>query len=116
MGLPARCWAYRALEWICPGAESNHRHCDFQSHALPTELPGRRPRRSRPRTPRGIVSAGRPVQPCRDTGMTERPEKMSALRIRFRRGLVRVELLRDRVALVEPAPEIDIGTALGAER
>jgi site-specific DNA recombinase len=26
-------------EW-CPGAESNHRHCDFQSHALPTELPG----------------------------------------------------------------------------
>src|SRR4051812_3417381 len=28
----------------CPGAESNHRHCDFQSHALPTELPGRRMR------------------------------------------------------------------------
>jgi hypothetical protein len=27
------------VEW-CPGAESNHRHCDFQSHALPTELPG----------------------------------------------------------------------------
>ena len=26
----------------CPGAGSNHRHCDFQSHALPTELPGRR--------------------------------------------------------------------------
>src|ERR1700712_75080 len=25
----------------CPGAESNHRHCNFQSHALPTELPGR---------------------------------------------------------------------------
>ena len=24
----------------CPGADSNHRHCDFQSHALPTELPG----------------------------------------------------------------------------
>ena len=30
----------RRMEW-CPGAESNHRHCDFQSHALPTELPGR---------------------------------------------------------------------------
>ncbi len=30
----------------CPGAESNHRHCDFQSHALPTELPG--PRRHAP--------------------------------------------------------------------
>lgn len=28
------------LEW-CPGAESNHRHRDFQSRALPTELPGR---------------------------------------------------------------------------
>ena len=26
------------LIW-CLGAESNHRHCDFQSHALPTELP-----------------------------------------------------------------------------
>ncbi len=25
-----------------PGAESNHRHADFQSAALPTELPGRR--------------------------------------------------------------------------
>src|SRR5690242_21621264 len=25
----------------CPGAESNHRHHDFQSCALPTELPGR---------------------------------------------------------------------------
>src|SRR5688572_14872892 len=24
-----------------PGTESNRRHCDFQSHALPTELPGR---------------------------------------------------------------------------
>jgi hypothetical protein len=30
-------------EW-CPGAGSNHRHCDFQSHALPTELPGHFPR------------------------------------------------------------------------
>ena len=26
--------------WWCPGAESNHRHADFQSAALPTELPG----------------------------------------------------------------------------
>src|SRR5690606_33521243 len=25
-----------------PGAESNHRHADFQSAALPTELPGHR--------------------------------------------------------------------------
>ena len=26
----------------CPGTESNHRHVDFQSTALPTELPGRK--------------------------------------------------------------------------
>ena len=26
-------------QW-CPGAELNHRHEDFQSSALPTELPG----------------------------------------------------------------------------
>ena len=30
----------RSISRWCPGAESNHRHCDFQSHALPTELPG----------------------------------------------------------------------------
>jgi site-specific DNA recombinase len=39
-------------EW-CPGAGSNHRHCDFQSHALPTELPGHF---RNPRT--GVGSAG----------------------------------------------------------
>lgn len=27
---------------ICPGTESNRRHVDFQSTALPTELPGLR--------------------------------------------------------------------------
>ena len=27
------------IKW-CPGADSNHRHEDFQSTALPTELPG----------------------------------------------------------------------------
>ena len=30
--------SYYRIPW-CLGAESNHRHCDFQSHALPTELP-----------------------------------------------------------------------------
>ena len=29
-----------AWEKWCPGADSNHRHEDFQSSALPTELPG----------------------------------------------------------------------------
>ena len=31
-----------ASKW-CPGAELNHRHSDFQSLALPTELPGHCP-------------------------------------------------------------------------
>ena len=29
----------KSKKW-CPRAESNHRHEDFQSSALPTELPG----------------------------------------------------------------------------
>ena len=65
--LPRRlvfCRDFRCLMW-CPGAESNHRHRDFQSRALPTELPGRRPRRCG-----GSQSAGRyrgspPVCPAR---------------------------------------------------
>src|SRR5664280_1583833 len=63
------------MNW-CPGAESNHRHCDFQSHALPTELPGRQgylqvlvqvlelAAQSRPasRVPRVIMARFRTVQ------------------------------------------------------
>jgi hypothetical protein len=40
----ARPMAFQYIDfmWIfwCPGAELNHRHRDFQSRALPTELPG----------------------------------------------------------------------------
>src|SRR5207237_10453526 len=44
MEFPDRLDSLEALSlrnW-CPGAESNHRHGDFQSPALPTELPGHR--------------------------------------------------------------------------
>ena len=33
------CLIFKVLKW-CPEAESNHRHGDFQSPALPTELSG----------------------------------------------------------------------------
>ena len=36
---PLATWVSLHFFW-CPGAESNHRHEDFQSSALPTELPG----------------------------------------------------------------------------
>jgi hypothetical protein len=51
----------RMPEW-CPGAESNHRHCDFQSHALPTELPGHAAPSKEPQgigEPAGYSGAGR---------------------------------------------------------
>lgn len=40
---PVKCKA--GLTW-CPEAESNHRHADFQSAALPTELSGPAPKRT----------------------------------------------------------------------
>ena len=47
----------------CPELESNQRHCDFQSHALPTELSGRRGREDRDRVGRrGIEADGAAVQ------------------------------------------------------
>src|ERR1700728_2525046 len=60
MKLLEKCAAMRRYEDVrwCPGAESNHRHCDFQSHALPTELPGRLPasRRSGSRLIGGLAA------------------------------------------------------------
>src|SRR5204862_896689 len=45
------------LKWWCPGTELNCRHADFQSAALPTELPGRAIGGRR-----FLGEAGRPVQ------------------------------------------------------
>ena len=49
------------LKW-CPGAESNHRHADFQSAALPTELPGH-PRGPRGHPPHNVTGGTPPVSP-----------------------------------------------------
>src|ERR1700738_1156507 len=50
------------VKW-CPGAESNHRHCDFQSHALPTELPGHAAGPKTQASGRFIVRSGGCVHP-----------------------------------------------------
>ena len=50
------------FKW-CPGAESNHRHEDFQSTALPTELPGQE---------KGLQREGRvlnPRAPCASSNL-----------------------------------------------
>ena len=54
----------------CPGAESNHRHRDFQSRALPTELPGRRsPAGAAGRKSAGVIKASpRSVHPAGRAG------------------------------------------------
>src|SRR3954447_9549461 len=55
----------------CPGAESNHRHRDFQSRALPTELPGpsfRADARLRARSLTVVLFAVHPVRIGRRSG------------------------------------------------
>jgi hypothetical protein len=50
-------WSARWAKLWCLGADSNHRHADFQSAALPTELPRPPPRRA----PRGRQNHGSAV-------------------------------------------------------
>src|SRR5208282_1822809 len=73
------CDAMRIRRW-CPGAESNHRHRDFQSRALPTELPGRRPGpKARGRRARGVIEGRfRPVQIALRAGLERRLEALAA--------------------------------------
>ena len=88
----------RVCGW-CPGAELNHRHRDFQSRALPTELPGRM--RSALRPPSFIragvgwsreavlvgrfLGSGRGWGVCLRTMSVERPDRMPNLRCRASR-------------------------------
>ena len=119
------------LFW-CPGAELNHRHRDFQSRALPTELPGRRARRaagdgraravyrgSIPHCPdnRRARTKSRPWTRAQDcAGRQPAAVRRSPSRGRRRSVLFLVLGGRDRVDAAEPAVEIDIGAALAAER
>ena len=57
------------IEWW-PGAELNHRHADFQSAALPTELPGHLGGIAAEAAPAGSggILRGRPGLPSRNPG------------------------------------------------
>ena len=48
----------------CPGADSNHRHADFQSAALPTELPGLR---------QAYIARTAAAKPAAGNGIAARP-------------------------------------------
>jgi hypothetical protein len=61
----------------CPGAGSNHRHCDFQSHALPTELPGQVPGRGAAWERRFIVRLACPVHHASPEGYAWRSHAMA---------------------------------------
>src|SRR5215470_12465892 len=79
---PLRHMDAKCLILWCPGAELNHRHCDFQSHALPTELPGRATRgRKGPASRRFIVGWDHPVYPSPKWREPAKHRKISELAI-----------------------------------
>jgi hypothetical protein len=122
----------------CPGAESNHRHCDFQSHALPTELPGRQgPPRGRAKQSARFIEAGfPPVQTSRSAvgkrskltfraGRSGFPSRLFILPVArlFARVLPALPLgvvlgfgSRNRVVARQPAIEVNVLAAPGTER
>src|ERR1700758_299827 len=100
-----RCNIARYAKW-CLGADSNHRHADFQSAALPTELP----RPVRPRTGRrrslGVFAGGR---------LYGRPPALSSVRLGvvLRDGswcvfVVLIASAGDGVAPCEPAVQVQV--------
>ena len=118
-------------EW-CPGMELNHRHRDFQSPALPPELPGRRlpqsgclHRKNQRRCPaRQVRALARSVQSTSLVVMASvfGPSAVGC-RIRIvlsvspRRKLIFKRILdRNAVTLQEPSTQIDLLAAQRAER
>src|SRR5208282_4961946 len=112
------------MRW-CPGADLNHRHADFQSAALPTELPGHAAVKGRRRP---LIEASRgPVQTlsrrpwarharARADGSRRALSGLFLLRHWLAwSGLLGLLLRRDAIVAAEPAREIDVGAALGAE-
>ena len=64
----------------CPGAELNHRHRDFQSRALPTELPGRRARsREVAREAPGLIEAWSHTVQNRSRGVGQNSRKTTPM-------------------------------------
>jgi hypothetical protein len=113
----------RTNRW-CPGAELNHRHRDFQSRALPTELPGRRPRNECSRRAaryKGSIEACPATQNGRgDTPATRSLGSLVAWIDIIRASLIRLVIVllrcRDRVTAAQPAVQVDVGAAARAER
>ena len=77
----------------CPGAESNHRHRDFQSRALPTELPGH-------------SRVGRAARK-RARSLTVSPLAVHPFGIGWRAG--------NAIAFAEPAQQVAVLAAAAAE-
>ena len=110
------------VKW-CPGSELNHRHADFQSAALPTELPGLSRSRGRrfleepcPSVQRGLCRTPLLMPHARTAPGGRRAVGVFLWRRGLALGFVFSLGRGTPVAPLEPAPEIDIGATLRAER
>ncbi len=106
---------FNGMKW-CPETELNRRHADFQSAALPTELSGHRWKGQGPSGGGVIRQALGPVQRVG-------AEKCRAGLLRaFRQAGVGRRLCLvggsggQHVAFLQPAAQVDVGTAARAER